>query len=204
MTRIGRTTLLAAALCLAVSGCAGSEDGAVQEALNFRTSLLAADHCTFTAEVTADYGERVGNFTLVCTYTPGTNGAELTVTAPESIAGITAAVDGEEANVTFEDVSLELGTLAGGQVAPLQLPQILGDAWTYSYVESQSEEGDGILVTYRCGYDEEELLVFTRFDTSMTPVQAEVYCDGICVLTAALSDYTVSTQGTVPERTGPA
>lgn len=192
MTRIRRITLLAAALLLALTGCAGSEDGAVQEALNFRTSLLAADHCSFTADVTADYGERVGNFTLECTYSPAANGAELTVTAPDSIAGISAAVDGEEASVTFEDVSLELGTLAGGQVAPLQLPQLLGDAWTYSYVESQSEEGDGILVTYRSGYDDEELLVFTRFDSTMTPVQAEVYSDGVCVLTAALSDYAVS------------
>lgn len=193
MTRIGRITWLVLALCLTLGGCAASEDGAVQEALDFRTSLLAADSCTFTADVTADYGQRVGNFTLECAYTPETNGAELTVTSPDSIAGISAAVDGDKANVIFEDVSLELGTLAGGQVAPLQLPQLLGDAWTYGYVDSQSEEGDGILVTYRSGYDDEELLVFTRFDSSMTPIQAEVYCDGICVLTAALADYQVQT-----------
>lgn len=190
MTR--RITVLAALLVLLLAGCSTSQEDAVQEALNFRTSLLAADNCTFTADVTADYGERVGNFTLECTYSPSTNAAELTVTAPDFIAGISAAVDGEEADVTFEDVSLELGTLAGGQVAPLQLPQLLGDAWTYSYVESQSEEGDGFLVTYRSGYDQDELLVFTRFDSAMTPVQAEVYCDGVCVLTAALSEYVVN------------
>ena len=192
MTRIGRITFLVGALLAVLAGCAGSEDGAVQEALDFRTTLLASDSCSFTADVTADYGERVANFTLECAYRPETNDADLTVTAPETIAGISATVDGEAANVTFEEVSLELGTLAGGQVAPLQVPQLLGDAWTYGYVESQSEEGDGYLVTYRSGYDSEELLVFTRFDSSMSPVQAEIYCDGVCVLTAALSDYTAS------------
>lgn len=200
MTR--RFTVLAAMFLLVLAGCSASQDDAVQEALNFRTSLLAAESCTFSADVTADYGERVGNFNLDCTYAPATNEAELTVTAPEAIAGISASVDGEAADVTFEDVSLELGTLAGGQVAPLQLPQLLGDAWTYGYVESQSEEGDGYLVTYRCGYDQEERLVFTRFDSEMTPLQAEIYCDGVCVLTAALSGFAADGSGTVPERTG--
>lgn len=200
MTR--RFTVLAAMLLLVLTGCGASEEDVVQEALNFRTSLLAADHCTFAADVTADYGERVGNFVLECTYTPSSNEAELTVTAPESIAGISAAVDGETADVNFEDVSLELGTLAGGQVAPLQLPQLLGDAWTYGYVESQSEEGEGYLVTYRSGYDQEELLVFTRFDAEMTPFQAEIYCDGVCVLTAALTGYCVEGTAVVPEGTG--
>lgn len=179
----------AAALALLLTACDPAQEAAVQEALTFRTDLLASEACTYTAEVTADFGERLYAFTLDCTYHPADNGAELTVRAPEAIAGIAASVDGETATVRFEDVALELGGLAGGRVAPLQLPQLLGDAWAYGYVESQAAEGDGWLVTYRTGYEQEELLVFTRLDAGLTPVQAEIYADGVCVLTAELSDF---------------
>lgn len=172
-----------------LTGCGAEKGDPVQEALDFRTAVLAAETCSFQAEVSADFGDRVYEFALDCAYHPQENDAELTVTAPESLAGICATVDGETASVTYEDVSLELGTMAGGHVAPMQLPQLLGDAWAYGYIESQAREGDGFLLTYRTGYDQEELMVRTVLNGERTPVQAEVYYDGVCVLTAEISEY---------------
>lgn len=190
MRGIGRILPLAAGLML-LTAC-GEAAEPVQEALEFRTALLSADACAFTAQVTADMGERVYEFTLDCGYDPETNGAALTVTAPEAIAGIAATVDGEASSVAFDGVALELGTLAGGRLAPLELPQVLGEAWAYGYVESQAQEGDGWLVTYRSGYDDEELLVLTAFDGGMVPLRAEVYADGVLALSAELAGFSAA------------
>ncbi len=189
MGRMRAWWLLAACLVLPLSSCGKSEESEVQKALDFRTALLAAPSCAYTAQVTADFGDRVFEFGLDCTYDSQENDAALTVTGPELIAGIAAEVDGERAQVSFEETSLELGTMAGGHVAPLQLPQLLGNAWAYGYVESQARAGDGWLITYRTGYGTEELLVCTRFDEALSPRQAEVYYDGTCVLTAEIDSF---------------
>ena len=190
MRRILYAGMLLACLLL-FSSCKGS-GGELQEALDFRTALLDATSCGFTAEVTADYGQRVYEFSLDCTYHQQENTAELEVIAPETISGIKASVDGEDASVSFEDTVLSFGTMAGGHVAPLQLPQLLGDAWVYGYLETVSKSDDGQLATYRTGYGDNELLIYTYFDSDMKPTRAEVYYDDQCVLRAKLSDYSVT------------
>lgn len=164
----------------------------MQRALDFRAALLASESCSYSADVTADFGARVYQFSLSCTYHSQENNAALTVTAPETIAGIQAEIDGETAAVTFEDVALELGTMAGGHVAPMQLPQIIGEAWTYGYLETLSEVENGYLVTARTGYDEEELLIYTYYDLQMSPTRAEVFYDGDCVLSAAIENFSIT------------
>lgn len=186
----GKVLLLwAVCLLLPLAGCQKGQESQVQQALEFRTALLEAAACRYHAGVTADFGDRVCAFDLDCAYAPGDNTATLRVAAPELLEGISASVDGETAQVTFDGTSLELGTMAGGHVAPMQLPQLLGSAWAYGYVESQAEEDEGWLVTYRTGYDSGELLIYTRFDESLSPRQAEVYWEDACVLTAEIRDY---------------
>ncbi len=183
--RIG-ICLLAAALSLA--GCGGPDD-AVQRALDMRTDLLGAGSCTFSAEVSADLGDRVCAFTLDCAYSAPDDSATLTVTAPDTLAGIRASVTGEGARVAFEDTRLELGTPPGGGPAPLELPRILGGAWASGYIESESELPEGFLATYRTGYGEEELLVCTWFNEQGVPTEAEVYDGGTRVLSAELTGF---------------
>ena len=100
----------------------------MQSALDFRTALLTAGGCSFTANITANYGETAAKFTLACEYDTET-GAHLRVTAPDTIAGIEANVTGEDAVITFEDTQLALGDLAGGTLAPLSAPLIVGRCW---------------------------------------------------------------------------
>ncbi len=179
-------------LCvLLLSGCAARQD-AVQEAMDFRVRLLEAKACRFSAAVTADFGERVCDFSLDCVYAPQENEASLTVTAPDSIAGITATVAGGEAEVAFDGLRLELGTLPGGRAVPLQLPRILGDAWAYGYIESEAEIPGGHLVTWRAGSGDEELLVYTWFDEQRVPTEAVVYCGSVRVLGAELRGFSLS------------
>ena len=57
-----------------LTGCAAAEPA--QLPLSFRTQLLQAGACSFTAEIRADYGDTVVPFTLACSWTP--DGTELT------------------------------------------------------------------------------------------------------------------------------
>ena len=89
-----------------------------QPPLTFRTALLQSGGCSFTAAITADYGESAASFTLDCVFSPET-GASVTVTEPESIAGIQAQVKDTAASVSYDGMQLGLGSLAKGNLAPL-------------------------------------------------------------------------------------
>ena len=98
-----------------------------QPPLTFRTALLQSGGCSFTAAITADYGESAASFTLDCVFSPET-GASVTVTEPESIAGIQAQVKDTAASVSYDGMQLGLGSLANGNLAPLAAPYVLGSA----------------------------------------------------------------------------
>ena len=75
--------LLLTLISIFLTGCAAKSPA--QQPLTFRTALLEAGGCSFTAAVTADYGETTADFTLDASFAPDT-GASLTVTAPENLA----------------------------------------------------------------------------------------------------------------------
>ena len=86
-------------LCLLLGGCGGRSQG-VSPAIAFRASLVQAGGCSFRAELTADYGDYVVPFALDCE-TEVNGPTHFTVAAPETLAGITAAVDETGGTVTM-------------------------------------------------------------------------------------------------------
>lgn len=177
-------------LCLLLTGCAGAES-TMQPALDLRSALLDADGCTFSCTVTADFGETVYTFSADCVC--GAEQTRLTVTAPEEIAGIGAAVTGEEATLEFDDVVLELGTLAGGRLAPLAVPAVASACWRGEYIRSAGNENGGTLVTYLRGYDEDELTVHTHLSGDGVPTRVEIESMGVRVADMTISDFTYLT-----------
>ena len=189
--------LLLTLISIFLTGCAAKSPA--QQPLTFRTALLEAGGCSFTAAVTVeadpdiivinDYGETTADFTLDASFAPDT-GASLTVTAPETIAGITAHVKDSTADVSFDDTQLGLGSLANGRLAPLAAPYVLGQSWAGAYIDSTGTE-DGLLrATYRLGYDKQELVVDTWFtEEPFTPQYAEISADGRMVLSIRISNF---------------
>ena len=157
--------LLLTLISIFLTGCAAKSPA--QQPLTFRTALLEAGGCSFTAAVTADYGETTADFTLDASFAPDT-GASLTVTAPETIAGITAHVKDSTADVSFDDTQ----------------------SWAGAYIDSTGTE-DGLLrATYRLGYDKQELVVDTWFtEEPFTPQYAEISADGRMVLSIRISNF---------------
>lgn len=178
--------------CGLLTGCQGGSQEPVQPALDFRTLVMGAERCTFSAEIEADFGQRVYHFTVDSEFLPEDGKTIVTVTAPDTIAGIRATVEGQTAQMSFDDASLELGTMAGGHVAPLQLPQLLGTAWTNGYIVSVAEGDDGWSATYQSGYGDEQLEIMTYFTVHGTPSAAEIYYDDVRVLTAAIDHFSIA------------
>ena len=163
---------------LMLTGCA-SEDKTLQPALLFRAELLNAGQCAFTAEVTADYGDLVYEFTMDCTAaSDGTT--QIAVTKPESIAGITAAVT--NGTVTFEGMSLDFGAMAEGRLTPLAAPAMAVESWRSSYIASAGKTDDGYRVSFEDGFQDEKLTVDTWFSTDGQPIYTELQNDGKCLI----------------------
>lgn len=163
----------------------------MQSALDFRAAILSAGGCGFTADVTASYGETAAKFTLDCTYDVQ-SGVTLTVTKPETIAGIQATVSGEDAALSFEGTELALETLANGNLAPLSAPFIAARAWSEGYIDAAGQEDAYLRATYLDGYGAKTLTVDTWFlKQSGWPVRAEIAYDGETVLQMELTNFTI-------------
>lgn len=174
---------------LVLSGCSAAVQP--QPLLTFRTALLQAETCTFSAAVTADYDDAVVQFTLDCTFSPQ-QGAQVCVREPESIAGIEASVQDTCAYVTFDDVQIGLGSLADGNLAPLAVPYVLGQCWAGEYIDCTGRDGMLLRATYRMGYEQQELIVDTWFEPdTMTPVRAEISHDGALAASVELSNFLI-------------
>ncbi len=174
-------------LVMMLAGCS-KENADRQQALTFRTALMEAGGCRFSAEIQADYGERVYEFGVDCHFVVE-DGAVLTVTAPEEIAGISAEVSEGGGKISFEDTQLDFGQMANGHVAPMALPWLLGNGWTSAYLESAVEDGEYLKLTCLMGYGEEEVTLETWLNQSGVPVQCDVIYGGERCLTAVISQF---------------
>ena len=177
--------LLLTLISIFLTGCAAKSPA--QQPLTFRTALLEAGGCSFTAVVTADYGEKVYSFTLDCSCTG--DKTRLCVLEPESIAGIAATVSGDGAVLEFDGAELEFGKLANGFPSPVAAPWLLGQCWTGEYIAWAGPDGDLERITYLRGYDDEELTVDTWLDKNGVPVYAEAAQDGVRCLTVEIKDF---------------
>lgn len=172
-------------LCVLLSGCREQKNH-MQQALDFRTKLLSSKGCEFQCLVEADYGEKAYAFSLDCSF-DGKDG-KLVVIAPEEIAGIAATVNGEDASLSFDGYSLQFGKLAGGHIAPLTIPWLLGSAWAEDYVAQVGREEDSLRVTFLKGYREEELSIDTWLQNDI-PTYAEVSYNGQRMLTISIREF---------------
>ncbi len=174
-------------MVLLLAGCGQSREPA-QEALDLRTALLEAGGCTFLADIRADFGERVYEFSVSCDYTAGEN-AKIEVVQPEEIAGISATVSGDGAAVEFDGMALDFGTMAGGRVSAMEAAWLLCSCWHSAYISSAGKDGDLLRITYLDGYDDDELVVDTWLDSEGIPVHSEIVYDGVRCLTLDISQF---------------
>ena len=93
------------ALCFFLfSGCSENPKE-IETALELRSKLLQAQSCSFEADVTADYGDKLHIFTMDCIVE--TNGdVAFSIIKPDSISGIRGTLSGEGGKLLFEEAAL--------------------------------------------------------------------------------------------------
>ena len=186
-----RKLLCAILSLLLLTGCStGSKP--TQKALDFRTALMEAGGCSFTADIMADYDQRVYNFTVTCDYKT-TGSAVITVTAPEEIAGISATVSADTATLEFDGLELEFGQMANGLISPMEASRLLAQCWLSAYIDSAGADGDLERITYLDGYREKELTVDTWLNKDQKPVHGEITYEGVRRLKLDITDFTWNT-----------
>lgn len=173
-------------LALVLCACGGTSDQ-LEQALRFRTDLTAAGGCSFCGEITVDYGDSVGRFTVECeVVADGT--VYLTVVEPEELREVTATVAQQGGRVTYDGLSVEFGLLAEGNLIPAAAPAVVADCWSEAYISSAGTEGEDYRVTYERDYGEKRLTVDTFFKNGL-PYLAQVCYNQSCVLQLCISDF---------------
>lgn len=175
---------------LLLSGCANARNQ-IDRALELRTRLLQGEGCSFTAGITADYGDQLHTFTLECRGDRQGNLA-FTVVEPETISGITGIIGSEGGKLTFDDTALDFPLLADGQVTPISAPWLLLKTLRGGYLTGAGNEGELLRLAVDDSYEEDALHLDIWLDAENKPVQADVLYDGRRILSLTIGNFQIS------------
>lgn len=171
-----------------ISGCDSSDD--MTEILRFRESLLQAEGCTFQAKIAADYGTDIYRFSVDCTADREGN-IVFTVTAPESISGISGRISASGGQLTFDDTVLGFPLLADGELSPVSCPWIFLNSLRSGYLTSCGAVADGLRLTVNDSYEEDALQLDIWMNDTFTPYYAEILWQGRRVLTLEVDNFEI-------------
>ena len=187
-------------LPLLLAGCGGGEQeggtSADELALQIRTEYLAMTACAATVDITADYGQRVYEYTLTVSWQKEGE-TVLTVVAPENIAGITARIQEGSAILEYDGASLETGLLSAEGLSPMEaVPAIIDYILAGFIAECDFETvGESEQLWFCCRDPESSPGTGTQADfwfdvDSHALVRAEVLSDGYTVIQCVFTDFT--------------
>ena len=182
-----KLTALVIALVI-LTGCTGKRDE-MDRAMRLRADLLGSGGCSFTAHLTADYGDAIHEFTLYC---EGWNNGDLgfRVEAPDTICGITGRFKGEEGALTFDDVALAFPLLAEGELSPVSAPWLLINTLRSGYLISAGDEGALLHLTLHDSYEADAMQIDVWTDRDGAPQRAEFLWQGRRMLSIYIKEFT--------------
>ena len=159
--------------------------------MELRAKLLGCTSCSFDATVTADYGDELYTFGMACTGDP-TGDLAFTVTAPDTIAGITGKFEGEKGLLTFDEFALEFPRLTDDQITPVSGPWILLRTLQGGYLTSCGPDGDNLMVTINDSYEDDALTLDIWLNAENRPVRAEILYEGRRIVTMDIENFSIS------------
>ena len=160
-------------LCLfLLTGCNG-QSKEMDRAMALRRKLLSAQGCSFEAEITADYGDKLHTFAMSCQADAQGN-LTFSVTEPETVAGIAGSIGGEGGKLTFDGTVLHFELLTDDQISPISAPWILLKTLRGGYLTSACQEDQLLRLTIDDSYDEDALKLDIWLDGQDKPVRADI------------------------------
>ena len=181
---------IAVVMCvlLLLTGCAGTGEQ-LDRAMTLRSKLLAATGCSFDAVITADYGDTTYTFSMNCRGDDQGN-LQFSVTAPESIAGISGLVSITGGKLTFDDKVLAFDLMADGLVTPVSAPWVLLKTLRSGYLTSCGREGEYLRLSIDDSYAQDALHLDIWLGEGDLPVQSDIYWQGRRLLSVKVENFT--------------
>ena len=187
-----RTGALLLCLALALSGCGKAERSkALQE------RYAAIQTAEITAEIVSHLPEESREFQVYCAYERDGD-SEITVTAPEELAGLRATVSGEELSLAYDGLVLPAGTQTS--VSPANcLPWLLRSAaegYVLEECRETLEKTPCLRIAFdTTGSDGAKVLCTVWFDEStLAPVYGEFSREGTLTLTARIIQFSAASE----------
>ena len=176
-------------MCVFLSGCSDG-DQALDTGMELRSKLLKAETISFRMDISADHGETLDLFSMDCTVDP--EGAiSFTITAPDTISGITGMLAGDTGTLTFDDVALCFPMVAQNQISPVSAPWLLVKTLRNGYLRSAGMEEDVLRLTFDNSYEEDALQVDIWLNQNNLPHRAEVLCEGRKILSLDVRNFEI-------------
>lgn len=162
----------------------------IERGMMLRSALLQGNGCSFEADITADYGDQVHNFLVSC---QGTREGDITftVTAPETISGITGTVTEDGGMLTFDGTALHFDPMTDKQITPVIAPWILLKTLRSGYITSAGMEEGFLRLSVDDSYDENALHLDIWLDADNTPVQADILYDGRRIVSLRVGNFAI-------------
>lgn len=173
-----------------LSGCSSAHPE-LDRGMALRDRLLSGQGCSFDADITADYGDKLYEFSMACQGDVQGNLA-FTVTAPETIAGITGTVSDVGGKLTFDDTALQFELMTDDQLSPVSAPWIFLRTLRSGYLTSAGMDGEQLRLTINDSYEEDALQLDIWLDGDDVPVRAEILYDGRRILSLSVKNFKIS------------
>lgn len=138
-------------MILLLAACGGGSAGGSEEetlALAIRGEYLEMTSCAATAEITADYGQRVYQYTM--SVEASEEETALVITAPETVAGITARLKDKDSLLEYDGIAVETGPMDQQGLTPVSAVPALLEETRSGYMRACALEEDGTLLRMDC------------------------------------------------------
>lgn len=145
----------------------------MDRALKFRQTLLQQKGCSFTCNLTADYGDVLYQFMLDCK-TDSSGTVCFTVSAPDTLSGIQGEITGAGGKIRFEDQVLAFPLLSEELPTPLSAPWLFVAAIRSGYIRSCEVAENKMTLTVAQTYEDDSILLQIRFDKNEKPISCEI------------------------------
>lgn len=181
-----RIFVLLLSFALLLAGCSTKED--VDRAMALRQKVLACSGCSFDVEITADYGDKLYTFAMQCS-ADASGKLMFTVTAPETIAGISGQISAEEGQLHFDDRILTFELLTEDLVTPVSAPWLLLRTLRGGYISAGGKDGDLFQFQIDDSYEDDPLRLDVWLDDNNIPVRADIIWDGRRVVSLSVENF---------------
>lgn len=184
-----RTITLLLSLALLLIGCGEKESAAADIQAQYG-SVAAAE---MEAEVTFHMTKEDRAFTLQCSYTP--QESTVTVTAPDTVKGVSATVTSEGLAIAYQGAVLSAGKV--GDIGPVNALPCLLRAVAEGYLVEEGRETVGGVDCRRLTLDtvagETPVTCTAWLDAeTLLPRYAELSCDGAVLVSIRLLTFSCS------------